>query len=334
MDPNIPPEKQNDRPIKGNKILQEKPLIGQGRAGMIRRTLKENSWSIKNRNENNKPSRFHNPCTRITNSNVEETCRRPLVKDIPFYPDPTYRPPPIPVRTPTPGSSESSESTDINPEINIDFEENSPFQAGVISEIYQRPTKYFFQEPWELEGLVNTGNLMQKFLPKQADIIKILKIIQRKVLKGTNLPVAIKEIQAGYLISPYFKDIFLYLAQNKLPSTKSAIRWVETLAEWHILLDSLLFKITTTSEKETSLLAIPKICTDKIITFYHLNLFVGHQCVIKPYLTISDKSFFPNLIHYLWSYIKGCHICQCAMKSHQQDNCRPGKTQIIHFYLD
>ena len=46
-----------------------------------------------------------------------------------------------------PGSSESSESTDINPEINIDLEEDSPFQEGIISEIYQRPDKSCFQEP-------------------------------------------------------------------------------------------------------------------------------------------------------------------------------------------
>ena len=61
------------------------------------------------------------------------------------------------------------------------------------------------------------------FLLKQADIDKMLKIIQRKVLKGTHLPLTVKEMQAGYLISPYFKDLYLYLAQNKLPSTKSAI---------------------------------------------------------------------------------------------------------------
>ena len=45
---------------------------------------------------------------------------------------------------------------------------------------------------------------MQKFLPKQADTDKILKVIQRKVLKGTHLPVTLKETQAEYLISPYF----------------------------------------------------------------------------------------------------------------------------------
>ena len=32
LNPNIQPEKQATRPLKGNEILQEKPRIGQGRA--------------------------------------------------------------------------------------------------------------------------------------------------------------------------------------------------------------------------------------------------------------------------------------------------------------
>ena len=123
------------------------------------------------------------------------------------------------------------------------------------------------------------------------DINKILKIIQRKVLKCTHLPVTIKEIQAGYFVSPYFKDIYLYLAQTELPGTKTAMQKVETLAEKYMLLDSLLFKIVTTPEKETALLAILEICTDKIITLYHSSLFAGNQGVIKTYLTINDMFF-------------------------------------------
>ena len=46
------------------------------------------------------------------------------------------------------------------------FEEYSPFQ-GVISEAYQRPDKSFFQEPQELNNLINTGNLIKNFLPKR-----------------------------------------------------------------------------------------------------------------------------------------------------------------------
>ena len=89
----------------------------------------------------------------------------------------------------------------------------------------------------------------------------------------------IKEIQVGYLYSPYFKDLYLYLSQNKLPGSKSAIRKLETLSEKYPLLDLLLFRIS--SEKGTTVLAIPEMCADKIITLYHKSLFAGHQGVIN-----------------------------------------------------
>ena len=145
----------------------------------------------------------------------------------------------------------------------MNFEGNSPYQAGVISETYQRPDKSYFLEPPDLQGLVSTGKLVQKVLPKQADIDTLLKIVQKIALKGTYLPITVKEIQAGYLISQYFKDLYLYLIQNKLPNSKSAGR---TLAEKYILLDSLLFKLLTTPKKETALLSVSETCADKIIT--------------------------------------------------------------------
>ena len=85
---------------------------------------------------------------------------------------------------------------------------------------------------------------------------------------------------------------------------------MESLPERFILLDSLLFKLVTTPDKETALLAIPEICADKIIMLYHTSLFAGHQGVIKTYLTISDKFFIPGLMQYLRSILKGSHICQ------------------------
>ena len=116
--------------------------------------------------------------------------------------------------------------SDFHPEINKAFEENSSFQEGMISEMYQRPDMSYFHKPQELDVCINTGRLVQKLVLKQADIDKISKIIHRKVLKGTHLPVTVKEIQAGYLISPYFKDLYQYVAQNKLPSTKTAfVKW-------------------------------------------------------------------------------------------------------------
>ena len=75
-----------------------------------------------------------------------------------------------------------------------DIEENSPFQENIISEIYERPDKSYFQEPIELTDPIDTKNIIQRFLPKQTDIDKILEIIKKKVLKGTHLPLTIKEI--------------------------------------------------------------------------------------------------------------------------------------------
>ena len=77
------------------------------------------------------------------------------------------------------------------------------------------------------------------------------------MLKGNNLPVEIKEIQAGYLHSPYFKEIYQYLLQNRLPNCKLAIKKLEALSEKYVLLDSLLFRIYP--DKETAVLAIPEL---------------------------------------------------------------------------
>ena len=194
----------------------------------------------------------------------------------------------------------------------VDIEENSPFEEDIISETYKRPDMSYVQKPYELTDLVDTTKLIQKFSPKQTDLNKILDIIKRKVLKGTHLPLTIKEIQAHYLSSPYFKDLYLFLSQNKLPSKMSSVKKVEMLAESFVLLDSLIFKLVTTPDKETALLAIPEICVDKIIALYHASLFAGHQGVIKTYLMMKDKFFVPNLMHYLRSFIKRCHICQLS----------------------
>ena len=147
-----------------------------------------------------------------------------------------------------------------------------------------------FSKSEEAQRSYRHGQFDTQVLTQKTYIDKILHIIQRKVLKGTHLPVEIKEIQAGYLHSPYFKALYQSLLQNRLPNSKLAIKKLEALSKRYILLDSLLFRICP--EKGTAVLAIPEVCTDKIITLYHKNLFAGHQGVIKTYLTISDKFLY------------------------------------------
>ena len=77
-------------------------------------------------------------------------------------------------------------------------------------------------------------------------------------------------------------------------------------------MDSLLIKLNL--EKEKAVLAILEVCADQIITLYHSSLFAGHQGVVKTYLTMVDKFFIHELMHYLHSYIKDYHICQLSKK--------------------
>ena len=101
------------------------------------------------------------------------------------------------------------------------------------------------------------------------------------------------------------------MSQNKLPSKRSAIKKVETLAESFVLLDSLIFKLVTTPNKEAAVLAIPEICVDKIIALYHTSLFTGHQGVVKTYLTNERQIFHPEFN----ALLKICHKGMSCMST-------------------
>ena len=344
LDPHMQPGKQKSFPIltinKGTPTHPiPQPRIGQGRAG-LRRKVKMTQPIAMPKQPPIQPMMKHiqkaviplpEPTNQLQSHVQSQILPRPLSQDhlidpthipqqigpkiqhrpIPSYPDPYARPPPKHPDISDPLDSQK-DLLDNDLDRKVEIEENLPFQEGIISEIYERPDISYIQEPQELKDLIDTTKLVQKYLPKQMDIDKILDIIKRKVLKGTHLPLTVKEIQAGYLTSPYFKDLYLFLSQNKLPSKRSAIKKVKTLGESFVLLDSLIFKLVTTPDKEAAVLAIPEICIDKIIALYHTSLFAGHQGVVKTYLTMKDKFFIPNLMHYLRSFIKGCHVCQLS----------------------
>ena len=346
LDPHVQPGKQRPFPSLPIQTIDKglpthpipRPRIGQGRAG-LRRKVKALQPISSPHQLPAQPITEHVPKTVMPlpePTDQSQSCIQPQIMPRPLSqhqlvdptcigpkiqhrPSPPYydlyaRPPPKPPDIIDPLDSRK-DLLDNDSDRKVEIEENSPFQEGIISEIYERPNTSYIQEPQELKDLIDTTKLIQKFLPKQTDIDKILDIIKRKVLKGTHLPLTIKEIQAGYLSSPYFKDLYLFLSQNKLPSKRSAIKKVETLAESFVLLDSLIFKLVMTPDKEAAVLAIPEICIDKIIALYHTSLFAGHQGVVKTYLTMKDKFFIPNLMHYLRSFIKGCHICQLSQSN-------------------
>ena len=209
LDPNLRPEwlvRKSQKPAGNSKIEKRETNSSEQRNQIVDQVNSVHRDEIrKSQMEQNR-------------ENIPEQIYVPQKPIIPIHPN--QMPKPIPKLPEGVIQHEKQTGLDLDLDINKDIEENSPYQEGIISEIYDRPHKSQLVDPPELTDLVNTENIVQKYLPKQADIDKILKVIQRKVLKGTHLPITIKEIQAGYLNSPYFKDLYLYLSQNKLPSSK------------------------------------------------------------------------------------------------------------------
>ena len=109
----------------------------------------------------------------ITQSQGVTTMQRQLPYD-PTGPDTRQTPPymhPITRPPPRPPNLDDNNRRDFRPELitdpNIDFEENSPHQEGIISEMYKSPNKSYIKEPHELADLVHTSKMVQKFLPNK-----------------------------------------------------------------------------------------------------------------------------------------------------------------------
>ena len=86
------------------------------------------------------------------------------------------------------------------------------------------PTEEDFVLPPPLESLLDKAKMAYKFLPKQGNIDRLIAKINKKVLRDTNLYVDLRDLKAAYLTSPHFRDIYLYLLQNRLPLGKGAAK--------------------------------------------------------------------------------------------------------------
>ena len=142
LDLNIKLEKQHANSINSSAV---KPCIGQGRVELKRKRSDPNSQTInqpselsqkisgKTKIETGKTNLVHSNDTMHTINNVDVGMMHTklLIPDVPFHPGTAYRPPPKLITLNVPRSHEWSPCVqNINPDINLDFEENSPFQEG------------------------------------------------------------------------------------------------------------------------------------------------------------------------------------------------------------
>ena len=99
-----------------------------------------------------------------------------------------------------------------------------PFTEDTVKPIFKKPEIVDFEIPPVLEEMIPDGSLIHKHLPKQADIDKILTQINRKYLRRMHLPCSLKDMQAAYMQSPHFCDVYNDIMFNKYPKHRKAIK--------------------------------------------------------------------------------------------------------------
>ena len=162
LDPNLRPEKQHAIPKNG---VTERLCIGQGRAGLGRKPeadyINQPSDVTRRILERSKIATGKTNSPQHTSAVLDRGINndKSFPSDVPLLLNPLHKP--------LQKQENMVSPNDQNTDINLDIEENSPFQEGVISEIIQRLDKSFFQNPKRLKDIVDMGNLIHKFLPNK-----------------------------------------------------------------------------------------------------------------------------------------------------------------------
>ena len=192
-------------------------------------------------------------------------------------------------------------------------------EQEVIESTTRTPRVRDFAIPPSLANEADKKVVMTHYLPRQTDIDRVMDQIDRKILRESHFDVSLKDLEASYLSSKEFRDIYLLLKDNKQPDKKTQRSKLEGQADGYMLLDKLLFKIKPDSEGGQPRLCIPTSKVHLLLDKYHSSLIGAHAGIVKCYQTISEKYYCPNLAHHLRAYITGCHTCQ-TMKSGEKIN--------------
>ena len=144
-------EKQS-KPIE-SPFIEKKPRLGQGRVG-IKRKVRLAPASQKKEIIGRDSSR---PKPIIIGDEAVLAVNPTLSVPLPEVPRNGGSPPYILLRRrPPPKCPDQLINKQDIGDTKTEIEENLPFQENIISEIYDRPNKSYFQEPVELKDLIDT----------------------------------------------------------------------------------------------------------------------------------------------------------------------------------
>ena len=172
--------------------------------------------------------------------------------------------------------------------------------SGIDTGAEEIPQLKDFIPPQSLDKVVDLSKTAYKFLPRQGEIDRLLKQIEKKVLRDINISNELRDLKAAYMERPHFRDIYINLMNGKVPFNKGAARRMENSVRDYMTLDGLLFKIVPCGKDDYEMvLCIPTSKAHILMDMYHSSLIGGHTGITKCYQTICRRFYCPNLAEQL-----------------------------------
>ena len=182
---------------------------------------------------------------------------------------------------------------------NNPFDINSdliPFQEQEVEAVFKTPELDGFLLPPVLGDQITDTTFMHRCLPKQTDIDRIMEQINRKYLTKLQLPCSIRDMQAAYLNSPHFKDIYMAVGMNKMPNKARTARKLESdlMNAVYMIHGGLLYRYIKNSTGDSEpVLCVPASKVDIFLELFHSSILGGHMGMSKCVLTLQQNFTAP-----------------------------------------
>ena len=127
---------------------------------------------------------------------------------------------------------------------------------------------------------------------QQIEIDRALTELRTKVIRQLVVNFETADLIREYDRSARFKDIYAYIARDKLPGSQQLQRRVLGEAANYVITNRLMFKLEKLKDGKEGhwhpILVIPEKFESNIFHMYHNSLFACHQGLWKTFLTIRN----------------------------------------------
>ena len=167
-----------------------------------------------------------------------------------------------------------------------------PYNDKEVEAVFKAPELDDFLLPPVLGDQITDSTLMHRYLPKQSDIDRIMEQISRKYLTKLQLPCSIRDMQAAYLSSPHFRDIYLSVSMNKMPSKARSARKLESdlMNAVYMIHGGLLYRYMKNNTGDFDpVLCVPASKIDIFLELFHSSIIGGHMGMSKSVLTLQQN---------------------------------------------